>query len=84
MCGFIDICIQLNSALHVIKRAKQGGINANFCDKISISLREKNQIFETLKKFGFSRNAFYPEGVEMQCMLFFFIFAFPMQIWLFS
>ena len=37
------------------KRAKKEGNDANSFDKISISLREKNQILKILKKFAFLR-----------------------------
>ena len=53
-CGHIANCIQ-NVLYGQLKEPKKEGNNANFCDKIFISLREKNEILKLLSNFAFLR-----------------------------
>ena len=53
-CGHIANCIQ-NVLYGQLKEPKKEGNNANFCDKIFISLREKNKILKLLSNFAFLR-----------------------------
>ena len=53
-CGHIANCIQ-NVLYGQLKEPKKEGNNENFCDKIFISLREKNKILKLLSNFAFLR-----------------------------
>ena len=53
-CGHIANCIQ-NVLYGQLKEPKKEGNNANFCNKIFISLREKNEILKLLSNFAFLR-----------------------------
>ena len=83
-CGHIANCIQ-NVLYGQLKEPKKEGNNANFCDKIFISLREKNEILKLLSNFAFLRTYVCSQGILKATYVHtFFIFAFAMQISFFS